>query len=202
MLCSKNTKINVCLLKVLQSSVWGGGGESLRNYSSFKWKFCGLGVCLLVLFCNFPSKQSCLSICLICWKTVVAVFYSKKPSLLCLKHKHLQVSVEAMILLLWCFGEFMGFVFFLSWNCFFIYCCSLWNKLYTIWLWTPETMESRSFNACLMLIFKWEHLKENLFRINSSAGMSLMEWNFSRGWTDIFWYWILTLVKAGREHRK
>lgn len=50
MLCSKNIEVNACLVKVLEPSVWGEEGASLRNYSSFKWKFYGFGVYLFICF--------------------------------------------------------------------------------------------------------------------------------------------------------
>lgn len=99
---------NVCILKMLQPSVWGG--EWKRETIQFLNGNC-VGLGFLCLFCNLSLEKASLSIYLICWKTVVAVFYSKEASLLYLNHKHLQVSVKATTLLLWCFGEFVSLDF-------------------------------------------------------------------------------------------
>lgn len=143
----------------------------------------GLG--FVCLFCNLSLEKSSLSICLICWKTVVAVFYSKKSSLLYLNHKHLQVSVKATTLLLWCFGEFVSLEFLFH-EIVSLTAIAFGVSYILISLSTSEIRESRLFNFCLVLISKWELLKENLFRIISPARMCLMERIFSRA-EQTFW---------------
>lgn len=100
--------------KKCYSQVFGEGNEKVRETIQVLNGNCGIWDLFICLFWGLSSEESSLSICLICWKTVVAAFYSKKTSLLCLNHKHLAsicTSYDTFIVVLW--GNLWVWIFYL-----------------------------------------------------------------------------------------